>query len=226
MNNNVIVALDGMSRSEALALAKELSGHVWGFKVNDLLLDCGVEIISELSALGGVFADPKLHDIPNTVKNSVAKIAAAGADLITVHGSAGPDALQAAVSACGNSKILAITVLTSHSAETAKAVFRTSIEEAVLAFAKSAAESGVHGVVCSPKELGLLSEFEPAKKLLKVTPGVRPEWYQKADDQSRVMTPKEAVSLGADYLVIGRPIAADAEPVKAADRINEELAAG
>src|SRR5689334_17776634 len=120
MKDKIIVALDGMTRSEALELATALKGSVWGFKVNDLLIQCGLEIVRELKKFGGVFADPKLSDIPNTVGNSVRVLAAAGADLITVHASASAASLKAAVAEAGPSRILAITVLTSMSDEDSK----------------------------------------------------------------------------------------------------------
>lgn len=224
MDSKVIVALDGLTRDRALSLAKNLSGHVWGFKVNDLLLDCGVEIISTLKAFGSVFADPKLHDIPNTVANSVTKISRAGADLITIHASAGLDALVAANAVKGDSKLLAITVLTSLGSETVSAVYGKNIEAAVLSFAASAKKAAFDGVVCSPKELELLSADTDAKDLLKVTPGVRPAWFdRRSDDQTRVMTPEDALNLGADYLVIGRPILAADDPVEAANKIAEDI---
>ena len=98
----VIVALDGMSESDAMALAERLSGSVWGFKVNDLLLHCGVPIVEKLKAYGGVFADPKLHDIPNTVKNGVSRLVSAGADILTIHASGGTAMIQAAMAARGS----------------------------------------------------------------------------------------------------------------------------
>ncbi len=220
----VIVALDAMTREQALSLARTLQGLVWGFKVNDLLLECGVEIVSALSEYGKVFADPKLNDIPNTVKNSVKRLTEAGADIITVHGSAGERALSEAQDVAGDCSILAITVLTSFSPEGAQAVFRQSVPDAVLHFARIAKNAGVRGVVCSPQELSLLKSDSSLDQLLRVTPGVRPEWYQKAgDDQSRVMTPVEAIDQGASLLVVGRPICAVQDPREAVDKINKEL---
>ncbi len=219
----VIVALDGMNREQALACAKNLNGLVWGFKVNDLLVDCGVEIISALSDYGKVFADPKLNDIPNTVSNSVKKLAHAGADIITVHGSAGVPALERAQAAAGDCGIFAITVLTSFSVEGAQEVFGQSVQDAVLHFAGLAKRAGVRGVVCSPHELQLLKSESSLSDLARITPGVRPAWYQKQDDQSRVMTPEAAIAEGASLLVIGRPITSAEDPREAAQKINAEL---
>jgi orotidine-5'-phosphate decarboxylase len=221
--SKVIVALDSMGEEESLLLAEQLSGSVWGFKVNDLLLECGVSIIAKLKPFGRVFADPKLYDIPNTVGNSVARLSDAGADIITVHSSAGERAMEQAAAKRGSAEIFAITVLTSFSPEETKELFKASPIDAVSSLAMRAQACGVQGVVCSPEELEILSKtLEPNFK--KLTPGVRPAWYGTKDDQSRVATPKQAVERGADYLVIGRPITKSDNPREAAQKIVEELA--
>ncbi len=219
----VTIPLDDMSRDTALNLARRLSGSVWGFKVNDLLLSCGVEIIRELKAYGKVFADPKLHDIPNTVANSVKALVAAGADLITVHASGGRGMLQAAVSNAGSARILAVTALTSLADSDTNEVYGNSPAETVKKFAAIAANTQTHGIVCSPQELELLSKDELYAKLLKVIPGIRPAWHGKADDQVRIMTPALAFEKGASLLVIGRPITGHADPSEAVRLIAEEL---
>lgn len=224
MEGKIIVALDAMTRGQALELAGRLKGNVWGFKVNDLLLDCGLSIVKELKEFGGVFADPKLHDIPNTVGNSVRKLSSVGADLITVHASGGRRMMEEAAKASDGAEILAVTVLTSLSDDEASESYQGISQELVPKFAMMAADSGVHGIVCSPKELSLLGSIEKLGSLKKVTPGVRPAWYGKKDDQSRVTTPSQAVSMGASYLVVGRPITGHDDPAEAASLINEELA--
>lgn len=216
----VIVALDGMSRGQALDLAARLQGSVWGFKVNDLLLEAGIEIIRELKNYGGVFADAKLYDIPNTVGNCIAKLDAAGADLITIHASGGARMIGAAASRAATAKILAVTALTAFSEQEFNAVYRQELSGFVRAAASLAAESGAHGVVCSPDELQILADLP----LQKVTPGVRPAWHQAADDQRRVATPAAALQQGAAMLVIGRPITAHDAPERAVEDINAELA--
>lgn len=219
----LIVALDSLGRDRSLELAKELSGSVWGFKVNDLLLSEGARIITELKQYGRVFADPKLYDIPNTVGNEVEVLTKAGADLITVHASGGPDMLRAAVSAAGSAGILAVSVLTSFDERSASAVFATDVRSMVRRLVELACAAGVNGVVCSPQELDLLKEIPDAGTCLKVTPGVRPEWYGKEDDQARTMSPRQATDAGASLLVIGRPITGDSSPRDAVRRIAEEL---
>lgn len=224
MEKRIIIPLDGMPKEQALELAKKLRDHVWGFKVNDLLLDCGVSIIQTLKAWGKVFADPKLHDIPNTVSNAVKKLGAAGADLITVHASGGAKMIEAAVAEAGEDKILAVTLLTSLSNDDALGIYRRSAEDTVLSLARSAAYAGAYGIVCSPQELLIIGKTPELRTLRKVIPGIRPSWYGSADDQQRTSTPQGAVEAGAHLLVIGRPITGADDPVEAAQRINEELA--
>lgn len=212
MKDKVIIALDAMNRSQALDLARTLSGEVWGFKVNDLLLQYGVEVIRELKKLGHVFADPKLYDIPNTVANGVRELAAAGADLITVHASGGKKMLARAAEAAGASRILAVTVLTSFDDAGCSEVYGRPAAKAVNDLATLSASSGVHGIVCSPQELDDVRQFGA---LMKVTPGIRPSWHGRADDQVRTLTPQQAVERGASYIVVGRPVTEHEDPPRA-----------
>lgn len=219
-----------MSVKKALEVAKELSDAVWGFKANDLLDERNVvidkrpvDILEELKSFGGVFADPKYHDIPNTVANRVAKMAKAKPYFITVHASGGVKMLRAAVDNAGESKILAVTVLTSLNEEDTHLALGAPVKAKVLEYARYAVLAGVHGIVCSAKELEFLSKYKELDSLIKVTPGIRPLWYQPADDQKRTMTPAEAIELGADYLVIGRPILKDDVPDYAVERTLEEI---
>ena len=181
-----------MSVVRAFKIAKKLSGKVWGFKVNDLLYDPSFKI-KNLKKFGRVFADVKLYDIPNTVANSVRQLSRQGVDIITVHASGGIEMMRAAKQVARKSKIIAVTVLTSFKGEHGKEVLK---------LAKDARGAGVDGIVCSAHELKYLKNI----KLLRIVPGIRPSWYGKKDDQRRSATPEEAIALGADYLVIGRPI--------------------
>ena len=208
-----------MSEREALALAERLSGSVWGFKTNDLLIECGVSIVTKLKKFGNVFADPKLHDIPNTVANGVTRLVDAGADLISVHASGGIEMMEAAADASGQSRILAISVLTSLDEDNAHLIFGNPIKAKVLQFARDADFAGIPGLVCSPKEL----QIPGLPDLFKVVPGIRPEWYSKGDDQKRVATPASATSDGADLLVIGRPITGADDPAEAVEKTNQEV---
>jgi len=200
--SSIIVALDGITVREALSIAAKLKGKVWGFKVNDLLFE-GLEIITKLKKFGKVFADAKLHDIPNTVANSVAKLSKAGADMISVHSSGGIEMMKAAKLVAGKSKIIAVTVLTS-----------SKKADNFLKLVDYAQKTNVDGIVCSAHELKYIK-----KQFLKVVPGIRPDWYNTKNDQKRTATPAEAVSLGADFIVIGRPITKSSDPVKAIEKL-------
>lgn len=197
-SDNIIIALDGMPSRRALALARRFKDLVWGFKVNDLLFD---GIIPGLKRYGRVFADAKLHDIPNTVANSVRRLSLAGADMITVHAAGGVEMMWAATRAKGRSKIIAVTVLTS----------RRKNDAAFKELLKDARTAGVHGIVCSAHEVPLIRK----KDLLVVVPGIRPLGYTVSDDQKRTATPRQALDAGADLLVIGRPITRVRDPEKA-----------
>jgi orotidine-5'-phosphate decarboxylase len=225
MDSRIIIPLDGKTEEEALELVEKLKGRVWAFKVNDLLADCGVEIIVELKHQGcNVMADPKLYDIPNTVKNTARKIAAAGANLCTVHASGGLAMMKAAQDSVMMG-ILGVTILTSFDEENAHLIYGAPIKAKVLQMARMAQMAGCIGIVCSPKELAFLKGQPGTEELVKVVPGIRPAWHQKEDDQKRKATPGDAIRDGAKYLVIGRPITGHDNPVEAAEMTNEEVEA-
>ena len=221
----IIVALDGLTFGGALELAEKLSGTGVLFKANDLLDDPGPAIIKDLAVSGGVMADPKFHDIPNTVGNRVKKLAVLSPKFITVHASGGVPMMRAAVENCGDSQILAVTVLTSLSEDECNLIFGAPVKAKVLQFARDAVLAGVHGMVCSPKELEFLSKFPELAGLIKVTPGIRPVWHLGTEDQARVTTPADAVKMGANYLVIGRPIVKAEDPAEAVRKTQEEISA-
>lgn len=221
----VILALDDMNESEALVLARGVSGHIWGTKINDLLLHSGAEVIARLKAYGGVFCDAKLHDIPNTVANQVALLDRAGADLITLHCSGGADMLRAAVEArAGGARLLGVTVLTALSDQVTREIYGRDAGEQMRRMTALALDCGLDGIICSPVDLAMAEAVDPAHKLLRVTPGVRPKWYGTPDDQSRTLPPDAAMEGGANLLVIGRPITTADDPLAACARIVAELA--
>jgi len=214
--SKIIVALDGMTWSKSLHMAMQLKECVWGFKLNDLLLEYGVSAVREFKKVGPVMADPKLHDIPNTVGNGVRRLHAAGADLITVHASGGLDMLTNAVALAGEAKILAVTVLTSLNDHGCEYSYGGNVRNTVRRFMDLANRAGVAGVVCSPQEEDLAAEVP---NLIKVVPGIRlPD--QRVDDQARTGLPK-----WANYVVVGRPITQAADPIAAAHEINKALEA-
>lgn len=177
---------------------------------------------------GTFFWDGKWHDIPNTTKQAMlgANIVAPG--FVNVHASAGIDAMGQVVDLNTNSRVLAVTVLTSLEENEAHDIYGSPSKAKVLRFARDAKLAGCDGIVCSPQELPLLKTRRELRGLLFVVPGVRPVWAS-TDDQKRVMTPGEAIKAGADYLVIGRPITKPPKevgsPVDAFDRIIAEIEA-
>lgn len=224
VSSPVIVALDALHPFEAVALARILEGLVWGFKVNDLLLRQGTEVVGTLREYGQIFCDPKLHDIPNTVANQVQVLCEAGVDLVTLHGAGGEEMMRMAMEArFGETRILAVTVLTSMDEEATQSMYGRGVQAQVRHVAGLAKTCGMDGVICSPVDLPLLNEVDPDHALMRVTPGVRPTWYVQPDDQERVLNPAEAMEAGADLLVVGRPITHARDPATAISRILTEL---
>ena len=221
----IIVALDGMSDEDALSLAEKLKGTGAILKANDLLDGPqGLGIIDTLSQYAGVMDDAKLYDIPNTEENRVKKHAAHNPLFITVHASGEIAMMRKAVQNSGNSKILAVSVLTTMNEEECHLTFGAPVKAKVLQFARNAVLAGVYGLVCSAKELAFLSGYPEVACLKKFTPGIRPIWHlDPKDDQSRVTTPADAVRMGADYIILGRPIVKAKDPVEAVRLTQQEI---
>ena len=220
------VALDFPDQGPALALARRLLGKVAWVKVGLELFIAAPGVIAALRDMGHeVFADLKLHDIPNTVAGAVTSAARAGASLLTVHVSGGPAMLRAAVEAAEavGPRLLGVTVLTSlNQAALAEVGVAGRLVDQVLRLAALAAAAGLEGVVASAHEAARLRAVY-APPFLLVTPGVRPTWDTGSQDQARVRTPRQAILAGADLVVVGRPITAAKDPVEAAERIGGEL---
>jgi len=225
----LIVALDVKDLATAAKLVDQLRPAVTLFKVGVQLFTAeGPRAVEAVQKRGGqVFLDLKLHDIPNTVAGAVREAAKMGAVMCTLHASGGRSMLQAAKEAVTQSgsamRLLAVTILTSldpHGYEEAIGS-GLGLQAHVIRLASLAREAGMDGIVASTHEIApLRGALGPS--MLIVTPGVRPEWAP-ADDQLRVMTPREAAAAGADYLVIGRPITTAADPAAAARRVLGEL---
>jgi orotidine-5'-phosphate decarboxylase len=220
-HNPILVALDVPTAERAVRLAQELVPYVGGFKVGlELLTGPGPRIIGVIARLGKpVFADAKLHDIPNTVRAAARHLGAAGARWVTAHAAGGRAMLAAAVQGLSDGAgarqagILAITVLTSLDQESLAATGVTASPGRLTARrARLAGGVGCEGVITSVRELGVVSDVAP--DLLTVVPGIRPKGVS-ADDQVRSATPSEALARGAGYLVIGRAITKAPDPVRA-----------
>ena len=221
----IFCAVDTTDLARARALAENLQGAVGGLKLGLEFFGAhgpaGVESVLENAGLP-LFLDLKFHDIPNTVAGAVRSILPLRPVLTTIHAAGGPAMIAAAAEAAQGGvdrpKILAVTVLTSLSDEDLAATGQIGpAAEQVLRLAKMARENGADGLVCSPKEVALLRAELDADTLL-VVPGIRPAGAATGD-QTRVMTPEEALAAGADYLVIGRPITGSDNPAAAAREI-------
>ena len=201
----IIVAIDEIDFNKASDILDKLDSKKCMVKIGSVSFNSiGREIISYASKKGfDIFLDLKLHDIPNTVQKSIEGLISLPIKMLTIHTSGGKDMMRAAMEAVsGNDiKIFGVTVLTSLSNDDTNEIFKRTTSEQVNAMLDMAESAGIDGVVCSPHELELVSKRE---SLLSITPGIRLQ--NSKDDQKRVMTPKEAIELGADYLVIGRPI--------------------
>ncbi len=229
-----IFALDVHGLDDIDRWAETLTGKVGMFKVGkELFTACGPAAVKAVQRQGGqVFLDLKFHDIPNTVANAMLGAARLGVTLANLHALGGAEMMSAAVTAVHREfndserpRLLAVTILTSSTVETLRQVgIEHSVQDMVVRLARLARESGMDGVVASPIEIGLIRDA-CGPDFLIVTPGVRPS-FAAADDQKRIMTPAEAVRCGADYLVIGRPIAKAADPAYAAECIAAEIVDG
>ena len=229
----LIFALDVDSFEEAQRWVRKLHSKVGLVKVGkQLFTRCGPEIIQMVRAEGGeVFLDLKYHDIPNTVAKAGVEACRLGAKMFNVHALGGLQMMQQTVAEvdawCAANKaerpiMLAVTILTSSTEETLQKIgIDRPVTEMVPRLAALAKQAGFDGVVASPKEVGLIRQA-CGDDFAIVTPGVRPT-FASLDDQKRVTTPADAISNGADYLVIGRPISAAADPVAAADLILDEI---
>ena len=222
--SKLIVALDGMAPDQALQVAGDLShlqpNGLWGFKIGHSLTFAGAEWIAELKKLGKVFVDLKLYDIPNTVENNVGWLSSLNIDLATLHLSMGRSTLEKITDK--GVGILGVSLLTSAIPDECKRIYRGSTTETLLQLFREASESGITGVVCSPKDLHLLDQIDPDRALLRVCPGIRGS-KDDAGDQKRTMTPAEAVSEGANLLVVGRPVIGRPDYLNAASLILNEI---
>ena len=222
--DRLIVALDVSSVEAAQALVAGLGDAVSFYKIGyQLAFAGGLAYAPKLIASGKqVFVDLKLHDIGNTVGQGVKSVARLGASFLTVH--AYPQTMKAAVEAReGDLRILAVTVLTSYNdADLAAAGYDFTVPELVAERAAQARDIGVDGLVCSAEEAAKVRGIVGASFAL-VTPGIRPAGAE-AGDQKRIAAPAAAIAAGADYLVVGRPIIAAADPKAAAEAIVAEIA--
>ncbi len=234
-NNPVFCAVDTTDIDEATHLVQALSGHIGGIKLG-LEFFCANGPSGIAAVTGGqlpLFLDLKLHDIPNTVAGAMRAVARSGATMTTIHAVGGAAMIRAARDSAETEaarlnvprvKILAVTVLTSLNQDDLGSIgVADAVSDQAKRLAALAQNSGADGVICSPHEVAAL-RAQCGSDFLLVVPGIRPAW-SATNDQKRIMTPREAMDLGASHLVIGRPITAAADPLDAARKISAELSA-
>ncbi|HEX7654103.1 MAG TPA: orotidine-5'-phosphate decarboxylase [Verrucomicrobiae bacterium] len=233
IKNPIIVALDVPSAEAALKLAAQVAPAVGAFKIGkELFVSAGPDIVKRVRDTGAsVFLDLKFHDIPNTVAKAVAAAIRLDVQMTTIHTSGGSEMMRAAEKSAQETAqalgrpaplVLGVTVLTSSTNATlAEVGCPADTEKQVIHLAQLAVKSGLRGLVCSPLEIAALRQVLPAEVQL-VTPGIR-TGAEKADDQKRTLSPREAMQAGASWLVIGRPIYAAENPRAAAEKIFEAL---
>jgi len=233
IKNPIIVALDVPSAEQALKLAEQVAPAVGAFKIGkELFVSAGPDIVKRVRATGAsVFLDLKFHDIPNTVAKAVAAATRLDVQMLTIHTSGGGEMMRVAEKSAQDTAnalgrpaplVLGVTVLTSSDANTlAEIGCQTNVGHQVERLATLAVKSGLRGLVCSPLEIADLRQILPPEIQL-VTPGIR-TGAEKADDQKRTLSPREAIQAGASWLVIGRPIYAAENPRLAAEKILESI---
>ncbi len=234
MRNPIIVALDVATAEAAIKLVEQLIPVCGGFKVgSELFTAAGPEIVRRIRGLGApVFLDLKFHDIPYTVGRAVGSAVQMDVQMLTVHTSGGMEMLRAAEKAAQESAwqlghtpplVLGVTILTSLDGNALSQIgLDPNVSRQVRRLANMANQAGLRGLVCSPREVAELRQMLPASTQL-VIPGIRVQPVS-ADDQKRTLGPRDALALGANWLVIGRPICAAANPRAAAEQILKEIA--
>lgn len=225
-NKKIIVALDGSNLEKIKEIVRKLKKEVHSFKIGyEFFFNHGIKGYKDIKRISSkIFLDLKLHDIPNTVQKGIIAIDKLKPILTTIHISGGSEMMRASLKNRRNTKILGVTILTSlDSKQIEKFYNEKKIEKIVKKFVKEAKKQKLDGVVCSPKEIKIVRK-EVGKKFLIVTPGIRLEKIKKVnDDQKRVLTPSKAIEMGADLLVIGRPITLSNNPLKVLLEINKSI---
>ena len=222
MTKQIITAVDESNLDLFKEIVDSLDSDLCMVKIGSVSFNAlGHEAVLYAASKGfDIFLDLKLHDIPNTVKKSIEGLVNLPIQMMTIHASGGKQMMEYAMEAVKetNIKIFGVTALTSLSDTDTNTIYKRDAADQVAAMLDLAEESGIDGVVCSPHELHLVTKRE---SLLSITPGIR--LRDSDDDQSRVMTPKEAIDLGASYIVIGRPITTSGNIKEALKEIHNSI---
>ena len=225
---DVIIACDFKNQEDLFKFLEPFKGENPYLKIGmELFYKEGPELVKKLHKMGfKIFLDLKLHDIPNTVKSAMKRLATLGVDIVNVHAAGGIKMMKAAMEAFegmeNRPKVIAVTQLTSTSKEQMndEQGIPGEVIDSVVRYANCANESGLDGVVCSPLEVRAIKEA-CGEEFVTVTPGIRPQVV--ADDQVRVTTPAQARELGTNYIVVGRPITRATSPVEAYLSIRKDF---
>ncbi|MFY9269779.1 MAG: orotidine-5'-phosphate decarboxylase [Candidatus Manganitrophaceae bacterium] len=236
-SDRLILALDLTDPKAAIDLVERLSGRIRIFKIGSILFtNAGPSLINEIQNRGGeVFLDLKFHDIPNTTAGAALQAARLGVRMLTLHTLGGKEMLQTTRETVHQAAIreqfplpflLGVTILTSMDQTALQQTLSSpsSTEEMVVHLARLADEAGMDGVIASPLELKLLRKALPTPFLL-ITPGIRPLSVER-QDQKRTAPPRLAIEMGADYIVVGRPILEAKDPVIAVENLLKEMETG
>ena len=227
MNKKIIVALDGNNFSKIKKIALSLKNEVYAYKVGyEFFFNFGIDGYKKIKEIyPKIFLDLKLHDIPNTVEQGIKALEKLKPVFTTIHISGGDEMNKFSVKKTDRkTKILGVSILTSlDSNQTKKYYNEKNIQLLVKKLVKYAKKNGLDGIVCSPLEIKTIRK-EIGKRMIIVVPGIRPINYSKKnDDQKRTLTPIEAIEMGANYLVIGRPITSSKNPLKTIKEINKSI---
>ena len=224
-SKKIIVALDSNKINKVKELTKLIKNEVFAFKIGyEFFFNFGLDGYKKVfSICPKIFLDLKMHDIPNTVSNGIKALQKVKPLFTTIHVSGGDEMMQSTKMHKDKIKILGVSILTSlDDIQTKKYFNQKSIPLLVKKFAKQAKKNRLDGVVCSPKEIKYIRK-EVGKNFIIVTPGIRINNKIISDDQKRIATPKKAIDLGANYLVIGRPITQAKDPLKVLKEINKTI---
>ncbi len=224
-SRKIIVALDSNNLNKTIKLVKILKRDVYAFKIGyEFFYNFGLEGYKKVySVCPKIFLDLKLHDIPNTVEKGLQALIKIKPLFTTVHISGGDDMMSSSRTSKKSTKILGVSILTSlDSNQTKKYYNQKNVSALVKKFAKEAEKNKLDGVICSPQEIKYIRKIV-GKNFIIITPGIRVGNKLNSDDQKRVETPNNAINLGANYLVIGRPITKSRDPLKTLKEINKSL---
>ena len=228
MDSPIIVALDGMTYDDTIKMAEILDGWVWGFKLEDILWD-GPAIVDELESTltdTKLIFDAKLHHTPHQMDNICRHLERLPVEYVTVHATAGAESIEAAAK-WFPTKLCASLVLTSIDETASMQIYGYDHVQVSMRLAALAVNAGCTAIVCSSHEMDRMPRdglFQ--SKVKKIVAGIRPEWYGKKGDLKRSCTPKRAIELGADFIVMGRPITESPDPVAAVQRTLKEIEQG